>query len=262
MPTPLIGLAGATLGGAAIQSRSAGKSADAATGAANSSNALQRELYYDEKGERAPWVSAGENMLAIRNAELGMGRAPSFGPAGNRIRMSQNDNGKYIIKNEFGDVTKRFAQKDNARDYMRDHQAGFETSPGFEFQQEQGINAIERMAAARGNRLGGATLKEAGRYATGLASQDYGNYMNRLSGMSGTGQTGAAQQGVLGQNYAGAVGQNNAQAAQARGSSYQAQGNIAGNAINSIGNIYGGAMGGYYGQNPGFGITPYGNPYA
>lgn len=59
---------------------------------------------------------------------------------------------------------------------------GFEEDPGYSFAREQGEQAIGRSAAARGGRLGGATLKELSRFNQGLAEQQYDKYMNRRVG--------------------------------------------------------------------------------
>ncbi len=62
--------------------------------------------------------------------------------------------------------------------------AGFQADPGYQFRLQQGEEAINRSAAARGGRLGGATLKALSEYNQGLASQEFGNYANRAIGMA------------------------------------------------------------------------------
>ena len=55
--------------------------------------------------------------------------------------------------------------------------------PGFAFRQAEGNKAIERAAAAAGSFGGGANLKDFSRFNQGLASQEFGNAVNRLSGL-------------------------------------------------------------------------------
>ena len=55
----------------------------------------------------------------------------------------------------------------------------FEESPGYQFVKSEGQNAITNSLSARGKVDSGQGAKEAGRYATGLASQEYGNFWNR-----------------------------------------------------------------------------------
>jgi len=72
----------------------------------------------------------------------------------------------------------------------------FTESPGYQFQFEQGTQALERGASARGDLLGGRQLKELTRFGQGLASQEYGSFLNRLGSLAGVGQ--AATQGQVG----------------------------------------------------------------
>lgn len=70
----------------------------------------------------------------------------------------------------------------------------FTESPGYQFQLEEGTKALERGASARGDLLGGRQLKELTRYGQGLASQEYGGYLNRLGSLASTGQTATQSQ--------------------------------------------------------------------
>ena len=57
----------------------------------------------------------------------------------------------------------------------------FQSSPGFAFQLDEANNLAERRAAARGSLAGGNVIDETTRLATGLAQQDYGNWLARLA---------------------------------------------------------------------------------
>ena len=64
-------------------------------------------------------------------------------------------------------------------------------TPGYQFALEQGQNAIDQSALARGNLNSGATLKELQRFGTGLADQTYqsavaNNMNNRNAGFGAT----------------------------------------------------------------------------
>jgi hypothetical protein len=80
--------------------------------------------------------------------------------------------------------------------------------PSYGFRFGEGLKALERSAAARGNLLSGATLKGVQRYGQDLASQEFGNAYNRLAGLASIGPSAAGVMNNLGQNYAGATGQN------------------------------------------------------
>lgn len=63
----------------------------------------------------------------------------------------------------------------------------FQTGPGYEFQLGEALKAGTRQAAATGRLDGGGTLAELTRIGSGLANQEYGNWQNRLQGLTNTG---------------------------------------------------------------------------
>lgn len=84
--------------------------------------------------------------------------------------------------------------------------SAFHASPDYQFTLGQGLQALDRSAAARGNLLSGGHSADVLKYATGLADQQYGNYYNRLYGLAGLGLGSAQNIGSAGQNMAGNVG--------------------------------------------------------
>ena len=114
--------------------------------------------------------------------------------------------------------------------------AGFQNSPGYQFQFDQGQKAIDGSAAARGGVFSGNTIKAQQQFGTGLAQQDFYNYLGQLSGIAGMGTNAAGMTATAGGNFGASQGNalasiGNAQAAGAIG---------VGNAINSgIGNALG-----------------------
>lgn len=120
----------------------------------------------------------------------------------------------------------------------------FQASPDYAFRQTEGINALDRSAAARGSLFSGRQGKAITDYASNLAAGEYGNwygrrfnedvrdynrawnddqrrygrlvdtynrgyssygdYLNRLSSMAGVGQTAVTNQQSAAQNYANA----------------------------------------------------------
>tara|TARA_R110000868_G_scaffold104221_1_gene286763 strand:- start:88 stop:960 length:873 start_codon:yes stop_codon:yes gene_type:complete len=67
-----------------------------------------------------------------------------------------------------GDLVRPFAESD------------FKVDPGYGFRLSEGMKAMDRSAASRGNLLSGATIKGAQRYGQDLASQEYQNAYNRF----------------------------------------------------------------------------------
>lgn len=90
----------------------------------------------------------------------------------------------------------------------------FLNSPEYQFRFDQGRMALENSAAAKGNLLSGNFAKGITDYGQGMASTEFGNYMNRLLGQAqlGAGSTAnaannaSAMSGQIGQGY-GNVGQ-------------------------------------------------------
>ena len=78
-----------------------------------------------------------------------------------------------------------------AQDTARDN---FQFSPDYAFARDEGIKAMDHSASARGQLLTGNQLRDVTAFSSGLASQNYNNYADRLMGMS---QQGAAAAGGL-----------------------------------------------------------------
>jgi len=58
-------------------------------------------------------------------------------------------------------------------------------TPGYQFQYDQGMEAMNAKNASQGNRYSGRAMEEAGRFGTGLADQMYNQEMNRYASLAG-----------------------------------------------------------------------------
>ena len=90
---------------------------------------------------------------------------------------------------------------------------GYQQSPGYQFQMQQGLDAAQSSAAARGGLMSGKTLTDMNTYGQGVANQDYQTYLNRLQGIGAQGQAAAGMQanaagqyGANGMNALGSLG--------------------------------------------------------
>ncbi len=187
----------------------AANAANIGAGAADRTAALQQSQYDQTRADLAPYRVAGTNALA----QLTAGTAPG------------------------GQFTQSFGMSD------------FEQDPGYGFRMSEGLKALDRTAAARGNLLSGVTLKGAQRYGQDLGSQEYQNAFNRyqikrsnilnpIQSLANVGQT-ATNQGVsAGQNYATNVGNlgMNAASNQANAALTAAQANQS--AYGNVGNAF------------------------
>lgn len=126
-----------------------------------------------------------------------------------------------------------------------DPYGGFMASPGYQFRRDEGAQGLDRNMAARGLLNSGARGRAMTRYNQNVASDEFGNYMNRLAGAAGIGQTATNQTNAYASSYANNTANNNTNRGMARASGYLG----AANAVNSgINNFI--ASRAYRGSNP------------
>ena len=69
-----------------------------------------------------------------------------------------------------------------------DRAALFQKSPGYQFRLNQAQEALEASQAARRGLLSGGAARELSQFTQGIASDEYGSYINQLQGLSNIGQ--------------------------------------------------------------------------
>lgn len=74
-------------------------------------------------------------------------------------------------------------------------QGAFQAGPGYQFALDQGNQAALRAASAGGNLASGNTLTALTQFGQGLANQEYGSWLDRLSGAANQGLSAASGQG-------------------------------------------------------------------
>ncbi len=214
-----IGAIGSIGGGLLSQSGSQGAAgASGRAGAQALANA--QGVAKTDTAQLSPWVQTGAAAANQINALLGLGTLVPDA-SGQGVTMNQG----------------------NWQQNQQDAMAKFQTDPGYLFRQQQGINALDRGGAARGMRLSGAQAKGLNDYGQGMASQEYGNYFNRLAGSSGLGET-AANQTNQAYNQAMIPGINDAFQGQMGGIAYGAGGNnaLAAGGLGAVNSLASGAM--------------------
>ena len=113
--------------------------------------------------------------------------------------------------------------------------ARFQSSPGYQFQLDQGLRAVDAGAAAKGMLRSGATLKGEETFGQGLANTDFGNYYNRLAGLAGGGLTAAQGIGSAENSWISGLSGNVQQANTASTGATNAQNSILGNTSSGLG---------------------------
>lgn len=114
-----------------------------------------------------------------------------------------------------------------------DRYGGFYASPGYQFRMDEGVNALDRSAAARGRLLSGAQAKALNRYGQGVASDEFSNYTNRLAQLAGYGGQVVNQGAALSQSAANSQSNILADIGNARASGYLGSAN----AFSNLGGI-------------------------
>lgn len=217
-----IGAGGSLIGGA-ISSGAAGDAADAQTAAANRATDVQRKMFEETQKNLKPFIQGGTTGF---NALL------------KAAGLSLDEDGNVV-----GDPLTSPLLKPVTMD-----QATLEATPGYKFNLDQGLRAVNNSAAARGLGDSGAALKGAAEYATGLADSTYQNQFsnavtnqtnqfNRLMSISNLGQSSAANQGTIGTQTAANIGNNLIGAGNAQGAAAIAGGNAWNNAFGNIGSM-------------------------
>lgn len=102
----------------------------------------------------------------------------------------------------------------NGADGYARARTNFQTDPGYQFQLNQGLQALQRTHAAAGNLASGNADADTLKFATGLADQSYGNYVSRLlpyltgtqTATAGAANVATGQGNALNQSYQGQGG--------------------------------------------------------
>ena len=205
-----------SLGSGLLSSRAAGKAADAQVQAANTSAQVLRDQFNQTRADNQNTRAIGERAQFALADALGISRpyvstALPFG-----------------VEADLGSIPQEALAATTP-------QVGFQQSPGYQYQLDEGMKAIRRAAAARGLLGSGTRLKEAGRFATSLANQDYNNYLNRLASFGGLSQSVNQNTNALGANAAQGLAQSALDAGTARASGFAGQSNaITGTANNLL----------------------------
>jgi hypothetical protein len=204
----------ATIAGGVIASSGAKKAANVQAQAARDAQSSNERMLERQIGLQEPFRQAGMTAQDQIMQLLGIGGDASA--------------------EGYGSLAKPFSQTD------------FEQDPGYAFRQTEGMRALERSAAARGNLLSGGTLRGIQRFGQDLASQEYGNAFNRyqiernarlnpLQSLMGAGQSATnVMTGNIGQSSQNEQA-NLMNAGQARASGYVGSANALGGALSSVG---------------------------
>lgn len=135
----------------------------------------------------------------------------------------------------------------------------FANTPLYQFDRQQGLDAINSNAYARGNGNSGDTLKRLNNYGSNYALNGFQNYLGDVGSVAGSGAAAAGALNGVSQNYANASNAITQNGANAISNNYmygaQQTGNMVNGIVNGIGTIAGS---GIFGSsvNPAGGASP------
>lgn len=218
MPPAIIGGAIAAVGGVAsavIGSNGAKSAAQANQSAADAAAAEQRAAREQAYNTLQPYIQAGQPATQQINALLGLSSDTGYEqylPQRQPDMASYEPNyygGEYggFWQNAFAPQQPAYTEAEIAAAKQQAMQAnqqraqqGFDTfrnSTGYDFRVRQGMNALNSGYAGAGTIKSGAAIKGAIDYGQGMASQEFGNYLNALGNQQSLGlQAGGAAAGV------------------------------------------------------------------
>mgnify|MGYP003653186803 CR=1 FL=1 len=196
------------IGGGLLSAWGAGEGAEAAreasgaeADAAAQAGGISERQYAEAREDFAPYRSVGKNALYNLASLYGLDYEGAPGTADQRQAFAKDQ---------------------------------FTTSPGYEFRREEGLRGINQAGAAAGKLASGQTLKALQRYGDERASEDYGNYTNRLASLAGVGQSATGSTSNLGAADAGRRASAATDEGAARASGYVGEANAYTNAINNM----------------------------
>lgn len=221
-----VAVGGGAILGAVVSSSNSGRAANAQTAASQQASATQLQMYNQTRADQTPWRQAGGSAIGALSSYYGL---PTTNADGTTTPADPNA----------GAADMKLIQ----------------SLPGYQFNLDQGNQAVQRDLAARGLLGSGAAGKALTDYGQGYAQNASTQYLNGLQSIAGIGQTSAQATGQAGMNAANQIGSNQIYAGNAQASGYANQSN----AINSGLAGLGGAIA--YGNSGGGGYNPYANPY-
>ncbi len=230
-------IVGSAVVGGLASSVASGKASNAQQQSANDANALAKQTSDQQ--------IALQREMFNKNIELQQPSIDAGNTARNRLMQLM---GLSAGGADNGSLMKDFSMAD------------FEADPGYQFRQDQGQQALERSAAARGGLMSGAALKDTARFSQGLASQEYQSAFDRfksnreskqnpLLSLAGSAQVASSALGNAGSNFANSAGsalgnysatagQNITGAGNARASGYVGTANAISNGLGQAYNGY------------------------
>jgi hypothetical protein len=205
----------------------------------NQASTVEQNQFDQTKGFLQPFQTGGTNALAALQKLLNIGPGTSGGASSPILQMLGIGTNGQPTGSGINPAT-------------------FQGSPGYQYQLQQGTNAVTNSAAANGG-LGGNALRALQSTGQGLANQNFQQYLQNVSGgyqglvgnlsnLTGTGATAANSLASASQNLGESLGSNTIGAGEAIGSGILGSATAIGSGILGSAKALGGGVTGV-GQN-------------
>lgn len=196
--------AGASIGSAFIGSNAAKDASAVQAQAASNALAQQKQMFDQTQANFKPYLDVGKGATYTLGSLYGIGQDGSTG---------------------------------HPQDFSQ-----FTNSPDFQFAQDQGNLALDRANNAKGLNLSGGALKDAMQFNQGLATQQFGNYYNRLLSLSQLGGSAASGSAGSAANFSGQMSNTIQGQGQATASGIVGSANALSGGLNGVANSASGAV--------------------
>lgn len=275
MPWGFAILAGGVVAGAAIGGVAAGNAAETTAAAADTATAETARQFNIGQANQKPWLVTGTSALNKLGGMYGLdtyqpnyaGTPPATGsnlvqqPVAGNINQPSVAGGTAVgavtgvqpLPSATGAPSAPGTSPQPAPGVFTpgssqpgvDPYADFYKSPDYQFRFTEGMKGGVAAASAAGAIDSGATRIALTERAGNLAAGEFNTYANRLAALAGVGQTTATNMAGQGADYANQVGANAMWAGNNKASSYLAQGQNYGNAVNNLAGIGSGLLQNY-----------------
>lgn len=222
--TAVLGLVG-PVGSALLSSNAASRAAKASTKADQAAIAEQQRQFDLTRQDYAPYRTVGAGALNQLAALYGLPQyqAGVQSPLSYEEWVKQNgingDANNPLYGSTIWNNTVGKKNQANYQNYLTNFKpssgvqqgagsqdfSAFYNSPDYNFARTEGQRGLEQSAAARGGAFSGNALKALSEYNQGLASQQFGNYYNRMAGLAGIGQSATNSLAQVGSQYSGNI---------------------------------------------------------
>ena len=211
---------GAIIGGAIIGGLASKKAGDKAAEGARTASAESQRQFDLQRQDALPYIQTGQGALSQLARLYGLPQAQTVTTPGAQAQGTVNIRGVRVPLSSFPQANQPATTQTVMTPGGPPDMSVFFQSPDYQFNLAEGQKAIDRSLAARGKALSGQGVKEGIRYASGMASNEFGNFYNRLANLAGLGQAATGQSAAAGAASAGQMGQAAIAAGNARASAY------------------------------------------